>query len=35
MNTVMTKSSARIASDAMTTVRVVALATPSAVGFAS
>src|SRR5262249_27350838 len=35
MNTVMTKSSARMASEEMTTVRVVALATPSAVGFAS
>ena len=35
MNTVMTKSSARIASDDMTTVRVVAIDTPSAVGLAS
>jgi hypothetical protein len=35
MKTVITKSSARIASDDITTVRVVALETPSAVGFAS
>ena len=35
MNTVRTKSSARIASELSTTVRVVALETPSAVGFAS
>ena len=35
MKTVSTKSSARIASELSTTVRVVALETPSAVGFAS
>jgi hypothetical protein len=35
MNTVMTKSRARIASELSTTVRVVALDTPSAVGAAS
>jgi hypothetical protein len=35
MNTVNTKSSARIANEDTTTVRVVALETPSAVGFAS
>jgi hypothetical protein len=35
MNTVRMKSSARIASELATTVRVVALETPSAVGRAS
>ena len=35
MNTVSTKSSPRIASELSTTVRVVAVETPSAVGFAS
>jgi hypothetical protein len=35
MKVVMMKSSARIASDEMTTVRVVAVETPSAVGFES
>jgi hypothetical protein len=35
MNAVSTKSSASIASDEMTTVLVVALDTPSAVGLAS
>ena len=35
MNAVRTKSSARIASEDVTTVRVVARDTPSAVGFAS
>jgi len=34
MKTVRTKSTARIASEPITTVRVVAVATPSAVGFA-